>query len=63
MCVRTYMVAPVHRVKYGVSADSKKLRIPDGSKFRCVSAGLFRLETCKMKMKALFRVSAALPLT
>ena len=45
--------------------NSEKLRKPDGSKFRCVSAGRFRRETCKMKMESLFHVSAAaaLPLT
>ena len=43
--------------------NSKMLRKPDGSKFRYVSAGRLRRETCKMKMEALFRVSAALPLT
>ena len=42
---------------------SEMLRKPDGSKFRCVSARRLRRETCKMKMEALFRVSAALPLT
>ena len=49
----------------GCFHNSEKLRKPDGSKFRCVSAGRFRRETCKMKMEALFRVSAAaaLPLT
>ena len=43
--------------------NSEMLRKPDGSKFRHVSAGRLRRETCKMKMEALFRVSAALPLT
>ena len=43
--------------------NSEMLRKPDGSKFRYVSAGRLRRETCKMKMEALFRVSAALPLT
>ena len=43
--------------------NSEMLRKPDGSKFRYVSAGRLRRETCKMKMEALSRVSAALPLT
>ena len=43
--------------------NSEMLRKPDGSNFRCVSAGRLRRETCKMKMEVLFRVSAALPLT
>ena len=43
--------------------NSEMLRKPDGSKFRHVSAGRIRRETCKLKMEALFRVSAALPLT
>ena len=43
--------------------NSEMLRKPDGSKFRHVSARRLRRETCKMKMEALFRVSAALPLT
>ena len=43
--------------------NSEMLRKPDGSKFRHVSAGRLRRETCKMKMEALFRVSGALPLT
>ena len=43
--------------------NSEMLRKPDGSKFRHVSAGRLRRETCKMKIEALFRVSAALPLT
>ena len=43
--------------------NSEMLRKPDGSNFRCVSAGRLRRETCKMKMKVLSRVSAALPLT
>ena len=43
--------------------NSEILRKPDGSNFRCGSAGRLRRETCKMKMEALFRVSAAFPLT
>ena len=43
--------------------NSEMLRKPDGSKFRYVSEGRLRQETCKMKKEALFRVSAALPLT
>ena len=43
--------------------NSEKLWKPYCPKFCCVSAGRFRLETCKMKIEALFRVSAALPLT
>ena len=42
---------------------SEMLRKPDGLKFRCVSARRLRQETCKMKIEAFFRVSAALPLT
>ena len=43
--------------------NSEMLRKPDDSKFQCISVRRFRWETCKMKMEALFRVSAALPLT
>ena len=34
--------------------NSEMLLKPDGSKFRCVSAGRFGRETCKMKMEAFF---------
>ena len=47
----------------GCVRNLEMLRKPDGSKFHCISVRRFRWETCKMKMEALFRVSAALPLT
>ena len=53
----------VSQCKIRCFRNSEKLRKPDGSKFRRVSARQFRRETCKMKMEALFRVCAALPLT
>ena len=64
----TIRIAPNHprstsQGEISCFCNSETLRKPGSSKFCCVSAGLFRRETSKMKMEVLFRVSAALPLT